>query len=39
MKFAEETVGVIEVLRFMKDNPQRFDSVIKECLKMLASPD
>jgi hypothetical protein len=36
--FAEDQLGVAEVLRFFKRNPEKFNPIINEARKLLASP-
>ena len=38
MKFAENHVGVAEVLRFCRRVPEKFEPLIDEARKALASP-
>ena len=39
VKFAEDHVGIVEVLRVMRTSPERFRPIIEECRRMLALPD
>lgn len=38
VKFAEEHIGVAEVLRFLKKNPARFKPIVDEAPNALTSP-
>jgi hypothetical protein len=38
VKFAEDHLGVAEVLRFVKRNPERFKPITDEASKALTSP-
>ena len=38
VKFAEDHLGVAEVLRFLNTNPERFKPIIDEARKALISP-
>jgi hypothetical protein len=38
VKFAEDQIGVAEVLRFLKRNPDRLKPIIDEARKALTSP-
>jgi len=39
MKFAEDHVGMSDVLRCMKTSPQRFRPIVEECRRMLTLTD
>jgi hypothetical protein len=39
VKFAEDHVGIVEVLRVMETSPERLRPSLEECLRMLALPD
>lgn len=38
VQFAEDHIGVIEVLRFMKKNPERFRPIIEKARRSLIAP-
>jgi hypothetical protein len=38
VKFAEDHLGVVEVLRFLRKNPERFKPIIDEARRSLIGP-